>query len=819
MELYDYQDDIAKAIADGKSIILQAPTGAGKTLASLYPYFEAWADNDPSFPKKCIYSVPMRVLANQFYDEYDKLVSEKLNAAKVPKVSRQTGEYREDSEFQSDLIFATIDQVLSNWLMHPYSLSKRKGNINAGALVGSYLIFDEFHLFDPDSTMPTTLHMLKMLKGVSPFILMTATFSADMLQDLAQQLDAVPFLLTPKQLKDIAAQDKTRRFHTTQQPLVTSESADVARIVELHINQPINHQRSLVVCNQVERAQRVYSTLKQHPHLPADVEVILLHSRFLKQDRQQIEALVRREFHHDKTKRTLKSVILIGTQTVEVGLDMSSSVLHTEIAPAAAVLQRAGRCARYQGEVGDVFVYPVADEKYAYAPYHEKEAKSQCLLTWEWLENNQNRHLDFAAEQALINHAHTPTDKHILEGLAGADFQHKEDIEHIWRGGGNQADASRLIREIQSVSVIVHDDPDQFAIAPFQAESFSLYPGTLKGKLKKWSEKNGELAPDFDEGAVPWVAQYLTELEDEEDAQGNRPNRYQFVPVKHTSQLHAPLVVVHPSFVDYSEKLGLTFNGGGQFRTDPPSKTSGKKWETYRYRLESYEEHIRLVYQAFEQDSLTTVERAGNRIEKRFGWPKGCVAHMAKLVVALHDVGKLSQGWQGWAKEWQASTEINNPIGSNMAAAHTDYDPAIQAQADLNRKLRGKRPHHAVESAVASLKFLMIQSPTQKRDHPLVRAAFTAIARHHAPFSSESQSFELATNFETHIAQSFAEVGLPEINPKSFIPKFVGSDDQQKLIEKDCLAKPNHIEDMLCYMLFARALRLADQKGTAEGSK
>ena len=54
----------------GQSVILQAPTGAGKTRAALYPFFRAW-EEDRDFPRKCIYSVPLRVLADQFVKEYE----------------------------------------------------------------------------------------------------------------------------------------------------------------------------------------------------------------------------------------------------------------------------------------------------------------------------------------------------------------------------------------------------------------------------------------------------------------------------------------------------------------------------------------------------------------------------------------------------------------------------------------------------------------------------------------------------------------------------------------------------------------------------
>ena len=154
MELYGYQKKIARLIRQGESIILQAPTGAGKTMAALWPFLLGWAAGSSKVPRKCVYAVPMRVLANQFEADYNRIVYEDLLIAKPPIIAKQTGEYKQDPEFLKDLTFATIDQVLSSWLIHPYSLSARKGNLNAGAFVGSYLIFDEFHLFDPDSTWP-----------------------------------------------------------------------------------------------------------------------------------------------------------------------------------------------------------------------------------------------------------------------------------------------------------------------------------------------------------------------------------------------------------------------------------------------------------------------------------------------------------------------------------------------------------------------------------------------------------------------------------------------------------------------------------------
>lgn len=819
IELYDYQIKLAEAIQTGKSIILQAPTGAGKTLAALYPFLEAWDADSPDFPHKCIYAVPMRVLANQFVDEYGKMAA-RMSTVHPPKVAIQTGENPKDPEFRQNLTFATIDQVLSSWLFHPYSQSRQKANLNAGALVGSYLIFDEFHLFDPDSTLPTTLHMLKVLSTVSPFVLMTATFSAQMLDALAKELNAVPVLLKTEDLQDIATQKKIRRFHTMPQPLVSADHVFVEHIVIKHLAQPSHQQRTLVVCNQVERAQNVYITLCHELEQKGikNVEVRLLHSRFLQKDRQDCEAWVQREFGKNETKKhTASSAILIGTQVVEVGLDMSCRALHTELAPASAILQRAGRCARYKDEEGDVYVYPIADEKYA--PYHGKLATRQCELTWEWLtrEANQNRHLIFADEQELINYVHTPADKLILEGLQGASSQHKEAIHKLWRGEGKRGDANKLIRDIQAVSIVIHSQPDKLCHAPFKADSFSIHPFTLMSKYKLWQEENDTRDPDWGEGHLTWLAQYLKEDEDEEDTQANRPIRYYFAPVIDASQLHAPLIALNPALVGYSPEIGLTLYPSKLYECEIPPQPSQLARQRYGLKFETYERHIELVYRAYEKDWAKQINRVGHRLEQRFGWHEGSVEQMARLVVGLHDVGKLSKGWQSWARIWQASQEVDNPMSHEVAAAHTDFDPTNPHIEVLDKKLKNKRPHHAIESALAVWRILLKALPNNQHT-PLYRAAFTAIARHHGAFSHTAQSYQLVTNSFKHVQNALVSDLQPFIQSGLLYEQFEHTSREQKGVDKKMI-DVNEPADVLAYMIFVRALRFSDQKGTQEGSR
>src|SRR2546425_381553 len=101
----------------------------------------------------------------------------------------------------TNLSFSRRQQVLAKRvpvsipLSMPYALSTSLANFNAGAVLGSYLVFDEFHLFpinrDGSGAFATTLHMLQLLRNLTPWTLMTATFSRTLLSGLCKLLNAV----------------------------------------------------------------------------------------------------------------------------------------------------------------------------------------------------------------------------------------------------------------------------------------------------------------------------------------------------------------------------------------------------------------------------------------------------------------------------------------------------------------------------------------------------------------------------------------------------------------------------------------------------
>jgi hypothetical protein len=70
---------------------------------------------------------------------------------------------------------------------------------------------------------------------------------------------------------------------------------------------------------------------------------------------------------YEKLRNANSSVILVGTQAVEVGIDLNIDNLYTEISPIDSLIQRIGRVGRHSGSA-NIYVFNVENE----LPYHKK---------------------------------------------------------------------------------------------------------------------------------------------------------------------------------------------------------------------------------------------------------------------------------------------------------------------------------------------------------------------------------------------------------------------------------------------------------------
>ena len=179
---YNFQTKTIKSILNHENTILRAPTGSGKTETAIAPFLFAKSLNI-DFPPKLVYVVPLRTLANSLRQRVEELVTrwEQLYPpSRKLVVTLQTGENPEDPRFEGDIVFCTIDQLLSSFLNIPYSVGRGSANVHAGAFFAAYLVFDELHLLDPERSFTTVLKVLQEIKDISPFLLMAATLTDEL---------------------------------------------------------------------------------------------------------------------------------------------------------------------------------------------------------------------------------------------------------------------------------------------------------------------------------------------------------------------------------------------------------------------------------------------------------------------------------------------------------------------------------------------------------------------------------------------------------------------------------------------------------------
>jgi CRISPR-associated endonuclease/helicase Cas3 len=837
-QLRPFQERVLKHVLHGESVILQAPTGAGKTRAALAPFIQNLARGGSALPYTCRYAVPMRVLANQFYRDYQSLASsidkealtrlvDTYQGIKRDAVSIQTGEQSDDPQMESALTFCTIDQLLASFLGVPYGVDGIRANLNVGAVIGSYLLLDEFHLYpllrDGKSfygARTTTIEMLRLLKSTTPFVLMTATFSTSLLNRLKDLLGAQVEAITDEDELKAIAEGRTRTF----------ELANLPMNAEAILNQ--HDGCSLAICNTVLRAQELFLQLKARVgnHGP---EVILLHSRFETEQRKQLSQTIEHELGPQQWQGNLyhgQNLIVVATQVVEVGLDISVHTLHTEIAPANSLIQRAGRCARFRQQQGRVIIYPLPSGEDGKPPSTLPYSKETCDSTWTALEDFHGKSVAFTEEQKLINAVHTPEDIDLMDRYERNRQTITSDIFQSFNTN-KRSIASTLIRDVLQVPILIHDNPDEITTEPWRWQSFGMHPGSLAGHWKSLQERKAKLGLD-------WMCkQAIAIKEDDPDGVDNRQKiTYLWQEVTNPDQLLTALIVVMPSqLASYYQDLGFVLlDERLSAQPDPSSYQSTQRAENKRNRQgegahrQSYQEHIKGLVDAYNWNISKELRFVTQKLEHQLNLPAEMIDQAIRLAIACHDLGKLDCTWQQWAREWQQlvmeqQRRPYQPSDQHFFFAKTDYDYS-PAQRELQKNVKTKRPHHACESVMLGRKLIAtslgMNSPSGKERLPLLRAICGAIARHHttqasnfgitrldtAAIKSVEEAFKLAQqNRQWEYDLSQLSLTIPEggdLAPES---------KSTPMISRPASGPTSELETWL-YFVIVRALRLADQR-------
>lgn len=328
-DFYPHQSEAATKVGN---VILTAPTGSGKTESAML-----WLQKqmEVSGQGRVFYILPFTASINAMYERLGNDIGKKEKVGLVhgklteyleslverenPSISQEKRQYFTRRLKEDYRTIVTPIKVVT-----PFQLLKNifglKG-FEKGIFewVGGYFIFDEIHAYRPDifAQIIVLLEFAVKYLGVKVFV-MTATLPQFLKYELQRAIGTY---------SEIGAKDELYEEFTRHR--VVLQDGLLPENLSLIQNDLDNGKKVLVVCNTVEQSQQVYDNLLSD-------NKVLLHGSFNAFDRNEKEKELKEE----------SVLLLVGTQAIEVSLDIDYDVIYTEIAPIDALIQRFGRVNR-----------------------------------------------------------------------------------------------------------------------------------------------------------------------------------------------------------------------------------------------------------------------------------------------------------------------------------------------------------------------------------------------------------------------------------------------------------------------------------------
>jgi len=662
-ELPQHQEQTIRHLLEGKSVVLRAPTGSGKSEAIIVPFLLGRGE---TLPAQLIYSLPVRSLVDDLGERFQRYAK-----PRDIKVGTHHGKRVETPLFYPPIVVTTIDQTVGAYTCTPLSLPLRHGNIPAGAVSSSLLVFDEIHTFDPERALQSALILAEHSQKLGlPFVFMSATLPDLFIENLKDRF-RIEFVDTNEE--EIPFRKGRKVFIHWKDSELTAKS-----LIEEYKS---SQGKLIAVCNTVSKAQEVYRELKGR----VDSEVVLLHSRFLPEDREKQERKLKDIFGKDSIK---KEGILIATQVIEVGLDISCDTMLTEISPVDSLIQRAGRCARW-GKEGHLHVFDVPRA----APY-KKNIVDQTKGEIKELNGSE---LNWNMEKEVVNkvlgeyfggYLKTENTAEVLNILAQAAFE------------GNRKLSQDAVREVFSCEISIHDNPRSLENAN-RLKRIKVHVGVVK---KFFNDKQPAIWELVDNNIVDDEPSRLVPQE-VRNAEGIMPYRF---------------YIVHPDNISYPPDEGLIFEPYGE-NFGCVEKEEQSELE-YSYRRENWVAHSMKTLEKFEEHFLIKQGFIIKRFAEAWGAEFDDFIAKIKIAILLHDIGKLNKEWQekiGWDRK--------EPL------AHSGQENM------------GKLPSHAPLSAH------ILSSVFYEWGESLGEVFYLAVAHHHSVRSLYFPKYKLINDWQSFV--------------------------------------------------------------------
>lgn len=339
---YDFQR--AFALAPTLPDLLEAPTGSGKTATAVLGWLWRRKHGSPEqraeAGRRLVFCLPMRTLVEQTERATrawrDRLGLRPQDLGIHVLLGGAIDDTWEQHPDRDAIVIGTQDQLLSRALMRGYAMSRYMWPVHFALLHSDCTwVMDEVQLMGVGASTAAQLQAFRerfQVSGSAKTVWMTATLAEERLRtvDLRRPLSRLPFSST-----EPALQKRLRATKRLAQTAVSSGKKGTLGPLAKAI--AAEHQPgtlTLVIVNRVARAQELRGLLAKEPTIEA---AALIHSRFRPADRRRIQdAVLGGQFRG----------VLVATQAIEAGVDLSAKTLFTELAPWPSLVQRFGRLNR-----------------------------------------------------------------------------------------------------------------------------------------------------------------------------------------------------------------------------------------------------------------------------------------------------------------------------------------------------------------------------------------------------------------------------------------------------------------------------------------
>lgn len=367
---------VADAWAEPGLAIIEAPMGEGKTEAALY-LADGW--NMGSAQRGCYLAMPTQATANamfgRFRDQYlgarypDRCIELHLLHGQAV-LSQEYQQLQGIAQVWQDEQDRSEGAVLAHeWFTHrkrgllgPFAvgtvdqallaaMQARHGFVRLFGLANKVVIFDEVHALDTYTSRLLDRLLSWLAELGCAVVILSATLPPSRRKELISAYAGQAVEATETSYPRITAVTRGRVESVTWDTPVRRvqldwTSDDTSRLASALRTQLANGGCAAWVCNTVQRAQDVYSSLRDELR-DADVEVDLFHARFPFDERDRRERRCVQRFGKGNVRRPRRA-ILVATQVIEQSLDLDFDLMITDLAPVDLLLQRSGRMHRHQ---------------------------------------------------------------------------------------------------------------------------------------------------------------------------------------------------------------------------------------------------------------------------------------------------------------------------------------------------------------------------------------------------------------------------------------------------------------------------------------